>query len=546
MTYDLVIAVGGVGIFLIGMIVLTDALRKLSGDTVRHFLSRFTKAPLRGTIAGALTTAVVQSSSATTVTTVGFVGAGLLTFSQGLGIIVGANAGTTATGWLVLIFGFKLKIGAIAMPLIFVGAMLHLFAKGHLRQAGWAIAGFGLLFVGIDTMQTGMAAYQGVVTPESFPSDTVWGRLQLVLLGILVTLMTQSSSAGVATALVALEAGVISFPQVAALVIGMDVGTTFTAALATVGGSIAIRRVGLAHVIYNCMTAVMAFLLLGPYVAFMSQGGMHIAEAAQMSLVAFHTFFNVLGVLLVLPVAGGFARLIQHLIPDRSPRLTRQLDEGLLEDPGVAIDAASATLHNVAVGQFRQLSAVLSTDKAESSADVEAFGRAINKTSEFVTKIRAGPETAAATLRLEHIVHALDHCQRLNHRLTQEDRIRTLPTHHRLKRLAAILNRVLVQQLNAEPPGSSATAEEHIFGRIHGVMDRQLHRYRDATVVSAIRQQVTPGEMLLLLDAAPRDVSCLANSAPCRARIPADSTGRNGIAGSGNGSRVGLGAGVIP
>lgn len=116
MTTDILVILGGVGIFLIGMVILTDGLKQLSGGAARRFLARYTQTPLRGAVAGAITTAIVQSSSATTVTAVGFVGAGLLTFSQVLGIIFGANIGTTVTGWLVAIFGFKLKIGALAMP----------------------------------------------------------------------------------------------------------------------------------------------------------------------------------------------------------------------------------------------------------------------------------------------------------------------------------------------------------------------------------------------------------------------------------------------
>ena len=138
-----------------------------------------------------------------------------------------------------------------------------------MAHIGTALAGFSLLFVGIDMMQDGMGAFQGLVTPDRFPPDTLSGRLQLVLLGVLVTVVTQSSSAGVAAALAAIASGAITLPQAAAMVIGMDIGTTFTAALATVGGSTAARQTGFAHVIYNVLTGVMAFVLLGPFIALM-------------------------------------------------------------------------------------------------------------------------------------------------------------------------------------------------------------------------------------------------------------------------------------
>lgn len=230
---------------------------------MRVILGSFTSTPVTGALTGAATTAVVQSSSATTVAAVGFVASGLLTFPQALGIIFGANLGTTLTGWLVAILGFKLDLGQIALPFVFLGAAMKLAFSGRVALVGQAIAGFYLIFIGIEHMKDGLDAFSGIVTPTDFPPDTILGRLQLILIGILITLVTQSSSAGVATALAALGAGAINFPQAAALVIGMDVGTTFTAVLATLGGGTMARRTGYAHVIYNVLTGFMAFLLLG-------------------------------------------------------------------------------------------------------------------------------------------------------------------------------------------------------------------------------------------------------------------------------------------
>ena len=198
MTADIMLGLGGVGLFLLGMAILTSSLRDITGDGLRQILVRFTSTPLRGALAGAAATAAMQSSSATTVLAVGFVGAGVLSFSQGLGIVFGANVGTTITGWMVAIIGFKLKLGPVALMFVLAGALLHLFGRGRARQVGWAIAGFGLLFVGIDAMQQGLSQFQNVVTPASFPQDTYLGRLQLVAIGIAVTVLTQSSSAGVA------------------------------------------------------------------------------------------------------------------------------------------------------------------------------------------------------------------------------------------------------------------------------------------------------------------------------------------------------------
>ena len=147
---------GGVGLFLLGMLVLTDGLQRLAGPALRRGLARFTSSPASGAAAGAVATALIQSSSATTVATIGFVGAGLLTFSQALGIIFGANIGTTITGWLVAVLGFKLDLGLIVLPLVFLGVLLKIFGRGRMQHLGWALAGFSLLFIGIDAMQQGL------------------------------------------------------------------------------------------------------------------------------------------------------------------------------------------------------------------------------------------------------------------------------------------------------------------------------------------------------------------------------------------------------
>ncbi|MDX1295724.1 MAG: Na/Pi symporter, partial [Sulfurimonadaceae bacterium] len=250
--------IGGLGLFLLGLIVMTDGLRSIAGDAVRAALLRYTRSPYSGAMTGAAGTALMQSSSATTVAAVGFVGAGLMHFSEALGIIFGANLGTTVTGWLVLLFGFKLKLGLLALPLVFIGAVMRLFAKGKWGGIGFAIAGFGLLFVGIAMLQEGMGALQGLISFEQFPADTWSGRLQLLALGMIFTVITQSSSAGVAAALTAMFAGLISFEQAAALVIGMDIGTTVKVAVITVGSNSEVRRTGYSHLIYNLFTGALA------------------------------------------------------------------------------------------------------------------------------------------------------------------------------------------------------------------------------------------------------------------------------------------------
>lgn len=493
MSSDLLLAVGGIGLFLLGMLVLTEGLKDLAGDAQRRLLARFTTNPAKGAVAGAVTTAVIQSSSATTITAIGFVGAGLLTFPQALGIIFGANIGTTMTGWLVALIGFKLKLGVIVLPLVLVGALLRMFAHGRLRATGWALAGFSLLFIGIDAMQQGMAAYEGFVTPTDFPGDTLLGRLQLVMIGVGITLVTQSSSAGVATAMVALASGAISFPQAAAMVIGMDVGTTFTAALATIGGSRAMRQTGYAHVIYNILTGLMAFVLVGFYsdtVAPLISDG---RGDAQVALVAFHSLFNLMGVLLVLPFAAPFARMITRLVPERGQTLTGKLDDKLIPDPSAAVDAATGAAKDIAddlLGILTDLLDPALKDDAEHER-LKRIRSALDETDAYLNRIRT--ENSQGTLHNRHVatIHAIDHLTRLAARCEQSDPLKVRRTDVRLQRLAGVFER-LVQNIRTD---SFSDLTEEKLDRLRMLLRWQRRSYRHRMIVAASEGRIDPEQV---------------------------------------------------
>lgn len=409
--------VGAIGVFLLGMVVMTEGLKALAGARVSRWLAEATRSPWSGAATGAFGTAILQSSSATTVAAVGFVGAGLLSFPQALGIIFGANIGTTITGWMVALLGFKLQLGSLLLPLIFVGVLLRLFAGARLAPFGYALAGFGLIFVGIDLLQQAAAQYADLVDLGGLPADSLGGRLRLVAIGIVITLLTQSSSAGVAAALVALNSEVIGLQQALALVIGMDVGTTITAAIAAVGGSTGTRRTGFSHVIYNLFTALGALALIGPFVYFwqaMQPAG------AEIALVAFHSLFNVLGALLILPFAAQFARMVEKLVPDRGPRFATSLEPTLISEPGIALLAA----HKVIVREFLTLlvniNFVLERADVEFRADLRALSGLLEETRVFLDRIHLQDSDSAESRRLVALIHASDHLQRLRERCEED------------------------------------------------------------------------------------------------------------------------------
>lgn len=445
---SVLLCLGGLGLFLLGMVVLTEGLRALAGRALRRVLSRFTRSPRSGAITGALTTAVVQSSSATTVATVGFVGAGLLTFPQALGIVLGANVGTTVTGWLVALLGFKLELGTAALPIVLVGVLIRLFTRGRASSVGFALAGFGLIFVGISLLQEGMGGFVGIVTPDSFPGDTWSGRLLLVAFGIGFTIVTQSSSAGVAMALAAVNASAMTVQQAAAAVIGMDIGTTVTAILATVGGSVHARRTGYAHAMYNVFTGIGAFFILVPFMRGLERFAPELlASDPELVLVGFHTFFNVVGVSIALPFAARFAGLLIRLVPLKLVPFVQSLDRSLLDAPAAALDALGTTLADLTAATFELVLRLLDAAPVRSvELRVAQTRQALGETREYVEKIRSSPEERWTYHRHLSAMHVIDHLDRLTDRCDEAERWATVKADPQLaavtKELAPAVNAV--------------------------------------------------------------------------------------------------------
>ena len=486
---------GGLGLFLLGMIIMTEGLRALAGDAIRAALMRFTRSPLSGAATGAVGTAILQSSSATTVAAVGFVSAGLLQFPEALGIIIGANIGTTLKGWLVALFGFKFKLGLLALPLVFAGAVMRLFAKGRMRHAGYALAGFGLLFVGISMMQDGMGGLKEIISFEALPADTLFGRIQLVFLGLLFTLITQSSSAGVAMALTALYSGFIGFEQAAALVIGMDVGTTVTAAMATVGGSVEARRTGYSHVIYNVFTGVMALFLVTPFM--MAWDGLvpgGVMGNAEIALVAFHTTFNVLGVILVLPFTRNFAHLMQRVVADRSPRYIQKLDASLLNEPAFALNAVQSAIYIELKVLFSHIDAILGVGKTDRRCDLRELQFELDKTYAYIDRIHLEEGQGADWDRLRDMIHTLDHMQRLHERCEEdEDRAMTVKERGDLSQYSAMLTDTMAavaEDMNAHRWHEAAKRSKETAKRIH----EYVNPYRDTVTDRIARGELDVAE----------------------------------------------------
>jgi phosphate:Na+ symporter len=457
---------GGVGLFLLGMGLLTDGLKGFAGDALRRALVRFTGTPYKAFASGALVTVMVQSSSATTVAVIGFVSAGMLSFPQAVGVVLGASLGTTGTGWIVAIFGLKISVGFYALPLVGVGAFLRLLAHGRWKALGLALSGFGLIFVGIDTLQHGMQAMAQIFDPSRLPSQGFLAHLLTMLVGVALSVVMQSSSAAVATVLTALHAGAVNIEQSASLVIGAAVGTTVTGALAAIGGTVAAKRTALAHVLFNLATGLIAIILLPLLLYGLRLGQEHLGlEPGATSLAAFHTLFIALGVALFLPGVSRFARLIERMLPEKTPTLalTRHLDETVLQVPAVALETTRRALSETACALFRILQQMLGgpgqgTD--DSRRDLQAGLEGIQ---EFFARIPPVTEDAPISQLRVAQLHAIDHLARLQSHLDPPFGVRRMLGHEQLKPLVQLSREILargVSGLEGKAPGDWVAALE--------------------------------------------------------------------------------------
>jgi phosphate:Na+ symporter len=419
--------VGGVGLFLLGMAVMTDGLKALAGTALKTVLERAAATPLLGTFWGAIITLLVQSSSATTMTTIGLVSAGLLTFPQGLSLVFGANIGTTGTGWLVAAFGVRISLTAAALPIVFVGALMKVVGRGRLAAAGAAIAGFALILVGLSTLQQGMGGLAESLHPSDLPTITnaagaidlrgLLNVLLLVVVGAVMTTVMQSSTASIAVALSALYAGAVGLDQGLALVIGQNIGTATSSAVAAIGASSTAKRLAVAYIAFKLVAALIAIVLF----PFVTPAIVRLAQTVDPTalLAAYHTAYNVIGVAVLLPLMGPFTRLIERFVPERGSPFTKYLDPASLRSPMVAVAAVRRTIERAletlcvatASGLDRAVQGgtvrpVLDDVKRAQASD------AMREASAFLSKSDPPPSEEGHEW-FTSTVHALDHASRL-------------------------------------------------------------------------------------------------------------------------------------
>jgi phosphate:Na+ symporter len=323
MAAQLIQALSGLGMFLFGMLYMELALKESAGRRFKSWVKNSTSSTMKSLMTGTVATALLQSSSVVTLMTLSFVSASMISLHAGIAVIFGANVGTTVTSWIVATLGFKVKIQAFALPMIGAGGLLLIFASSHkkITLVAKVFIGFGLLFLGLEFMKGSIETLTTVIDLEKFSH---YPLIAFIGIGFFLTALIQSSSAATAIALSALYVHILNFEQAAAMVIGTNIGTTVTAMLGAIGGIPDKKRAALAHFIFNFITAVAAFLILTPLTHFLMKiEGLRDDPITALAL--FHTIFNLLGVVLLIPFISLMAKYLNQLFVHGEPKPTRYI-----------------------------------------------------------------------------------------------------------------------------------------------------------------------------------------------------------------------------
>ena len=350
---------GSLALFLFGMKTMSEGLEKFAGDRLRSILAAMTKNRVMGVLTGILITALIQSSSATTVMVVSFVNAGLMTLAQSIGVIMGANIGTTVTAWIISAVGFKVNIAAFAIPMLAIGMPLIFSGNGHRKSIGEFIFGFSFLFMGLSFLQEAANAMNigdmvaGMLS--HVPQDSFFTILLFVVVGAVVTMIVQASAATMAITLMLFGMNIpgFGFEQAAALAMGQNIGTTITAFMASLTANTQARRAALAHMFFNVFGVVVFLIVFYPachavswFVDNVMGGGNDLYK-----LSAFHTAFNIINTLLLIGFVHQIEMLVCKLLPmkaqDEDYRL-KFISGGLLSTAELSIMEAQKEIHSFA------------------------------------------------------------------------------------------------------------------------------------------------------------------------------------------------------
>ncbi len=388
MILDLLSLLGSLALFLFGMKTMSEGLEKFAGDRLRNIISMMTKNRVMGVFTGIAVTALIQSSSATTVMVVSFVNAGLMSLVQAIGVIMGANIGTTVTAWIISAIGFKMDIATFAIPIMAVAMPLIFSKKNKRKSVGEFLFGFAFLFMGLNYLQKSAEALNiGSVVAnmlQHVSGDNVWVMILFVLVGAIVTMLVQASAATMAITLMLFDMHIpgFGFHQAAALAMGQNIGTTITALMASFTANTQARRAALAHTFFNVLGVVVVLLMFYPFcdaVTWFVHNIMHVRHNDMFLLSAFHTAFNVFNTLLLIWFVNRIEQFICWLLPvkesDKEEKGLLFISGGLLSTSELSLMAARKEIGVFAKRLMKMMTMVkdlVSTEKDTEFAELFA------------------------------------------------------------------------------------------------------------------------------------------------------------------------------
>jgi phosphate:Na+ symporter len=414
---------GGLGLFIFGMQLMAEGLQKAAGDKLRRILEILTTNRIMAVITGIIVTVLVQSSSTTTVMVVGFVNAGLMTLNQAVGIIFGANIGTTITAQLVSFKGFT----ELALPAVAVGVILSFFTKKRFyRYLGQAILGFGVLFLGMNTMSSSLKVLRTAPAFMGFLAN--FGQIPIlgIIAGALFTMAVQSSSASTAIVVAMTLEGVLKLDSAMALILGSNIGTCVTAMLASIGTNLTARRAAVSHVVFNVIGVIIFFIILRPFTQFvvwLTPAMKTEAELVARQVANAHTIFNITNTILVLPFVNYFVNLIKRLVPGEEliiERGVKFIDRRMLKTPAIALGAAEKEVVRMAeISQKMVIDAIniLFENRVDIRKDVaqreEVIDELEKEIATYLAQLSNKGLTGKDSERLTMLLHAINDIERI-------------------------------------------------------------------------------------------------------------------------------------
>lgn len=499
--------IGGVGLFLLGMHLMTNGMKQAAGQGLKKALQAATNSPTRGLASGILITALVQSSSAVTVATIGFVNAGLLKLRQSINVIYGCNIGTTMTGWLVALIGFKIKISAFALPLVGLGMLLKLSGNDRrISHIGMALAGFGLFFIGLDYLKN---AFDGL--DNQLPLDQIshspLGLILFVAAGFILTFLMQSSSAAMAITLSLTAAGSIPLASAGALVIGANLGTTSTAMLSVIGATSNAKRIAAAHVVFNLITGVIGVLILILLAGLINQDLQNLNMVTL--LAAFHTLFNVVGVMVMWPLTDRLEGFLKRRFRSQEEDLARPrfLDDTVLASPSLAVEAMSNELSRVSGLSSNMARAAISAESSEVTKltalmnSLHKLNGEIGRYNQRIAQENLSPEISSILPSAMRITRYYSEIARLSAILPKYYEIIDLQSDRSLQELIHDYQSKTIELIDSCEISQDSYISGHESRLQIKQLEKQYQQLKNHVMQSSIEGHLKPKDSIELLDA---------------------------------------------